>query len=482
MQSTEGVVYKCLYRLPSGKTIARQSGHVIGTYSSERRAALALAAHQGVEVRALKKRDARQTTKQGPAMVRGVYEVRGGKFEVRLDGQYRGRFDSATSASRNLTKIAGARPCLSKKANRVELAAKRFAATKETFKTWRPADMKDLIQVRKKHVLFCIAPGPLYMLAIVGKERAWRAAVVRLAQGLPASTWANLCALGGRIGSDAGARRVRTVVAQDVHRLLVAACRAMTERSDEEKAYWATHVNRNVAHHAGWLPLMQRMGILGKTTRQDKKRLVFGDPDKAYKTMPFSEKVLVRHLAALSAMQQALLATPPPRTLDEWVEGCKIFKRVSPEHRQRDSYTFLWTFRAAMIAERAAAGCPQLGYSSKNTTDDIAEAFPDQNQYIEYFCPSGRMLVGEFVRQLGYKDSIEYLTADLCIMMPVADDLSTDTGKSDPRVKRCRSTEDAVMFRSCGEQAHPAVVAQRAAILRRSTGGDSKSTARSTAD
>ena len=87
----------------------------------------------------------------------------------------------------------------------------------------------------------------------------------------------------------------------------------MTERSDEEKAYWVRHVNRNVAHHAGWLPLMQRMGILSKTTTKDKNRLVFGDPDMAYKTMPFSEKH-VKDLTILSTMQQVLLATPP-RTL-----------------------------------------------------------------------------------------------------------------------------------------------------------------------
>ena len=130
-----------------------------------------------------------------------------------------------------------------------------------------------------------------------------------------------------------------------------------------------------------------------------------------------------------------------------------------------------------MIAERASAGYKQLRYSSKNTTDDIANAFPDQNRWVEYFCPGGRVPVGTFVRQLGYKDSIEYLTADLCILMPVAPQLTTDTGKSDPRVKRCRLAEDAAMFRSCGEQAHPAMVAAAAANLRTHTGGDSKSTA-----
>lgn len=468
MQSTEGVKFKCLYRLPSGKTIARQHGKVLGTYSSERRAAQALAAHTGVQIKDLKRRGARQTTQHGSeVMVRGVYRTQDGKFEVRLDGQYRGRFESAAIASQELAKIAGAPPCLSKKDSRVELAAKRFASAKETFKTWRPADMKDLIDVRKKHPLFCVAPGPLYMLAVVGKERSWRASVIRLAQGLSASTRANLCALSGRIGLDAGAQRVRIDVAKDVHGLLVAACQAMIGRTDEEKAYWVRHVNRNVAHHAGWLPFMQRMGILAKTTKQDKNKLEFGDPDTVYKTMPFSEEKLVGHLVSLSAMQQVLLAISPPRNLDEWIEGCKFFKTAVPQRNKQDSYTFIWTFRAAMIAERAVAGYAELGYSSKNSTDDFAEAFPDQKQWVPYFCPCGPMQIGTFVKQLGYTDSIEYLTCDLCILMPVADRLSTIAGDLDPQVKKCRSAEDDALC-SSGEQAHPAVVARQVAIIRTS--------------
>ena len=467
MQSTEGVAFKCMYRLASGKFIVRQHGQVIGTYSCEQRAARALAAHLGVKVRDLKTRDKRQTTPhKAPAMVRGVYKARGGKFEVRSGGQYHGRFDTAGAASKNLAKIAGERPCASKKADRVELAAKRFRSAKATFRTWRPADLKDLIEVRRKHPLFCIAPGPLYLIAVVGKEQAWRAAIVRLARQLPASTRSNLSALSNRIGPDAADRDrgVRTAVALRLHRLLVVACQAMTKRSAKEQAYWVNHVNRNVAHHAGWLPFMQRMGILAKTTMQDKSRLVFGNPDMAYKILPFSERKHVRVLTKLSEMQQALLATRPLCTLDDWAAGCESFKTTAGERRERDSYSFLWTFRAAMIAERAAAGCKKLQYNDKNTTDDLAKAFPDQCEWVSYFCPGGPVPVGQFVSQLGYKDSIEYLTCDLCIFMPIAEHLSTVAGEHEPHVKRCRTAMDDALLRSHGQQAHPAVVAGQATL------------------
>ena len=271
MQSTEGVTYKCMYRLPSGKIIVRHLGQVIGSYAGERKAALALAAHLGSDVRDLKTRQPKRR-RQAPTMASGVYLTASGKFEVRSDGQCQGRFDTAELATKSLAKIEGARPPASKKAGRVDLARKRFAAAKQTFKTWRPSDMQDLSAVRKEETLFCIAPGPLYVIAIIGKERAWRAAIVRLARELPTSKNVNLCALSGRIGStDSKARAVRAAAAKVVHELLVNACNKMTERTKSEQAYYAKHVNRNVAHHAGWLPAMQRMGILAKTTARDER-------------------------------------------------------------------------------------------------------------------------------------------------------------------------------------------------------------------
>ena len=102
-----------------------------------------------------------------------------------------------------------------------------------------------------------------------------------------------------------------------------------------------------------------------------------------------------------------------------------------------------------------------MEYSKKNTTDDISKAFPDQSDWVTYFCPGGPMPVGEFVSQLGYRDSIEYLTCDLCIFMPVAEHLSTHDGKQEPLVKRRRAAMDTDMLRRHGQQAHPAVVAQQ---------------------
>ena len=208
---------------------------------------------------------------------------------------------------------------------------------------------------------------------------------------------------------------------------------------------------------------MQRIGILAKTTLRDKSRLVFGDPGTAYKILPFSSK-LVGALNKWSRQQEVLLAMRTPLSLDDWGEACENYKKMAGETpAERESYSFLWAFRAAMIAERAAAGLEKLQYSKKNTTEDIAKVFPDQSEWVSYFCPDGPMPVGEFVRRLGYEDSIEYLTCDLCIFMPLAEQLSTEAGEHEPKVKRCRIAMDAAMSSRNGQQAQPAVVARQAA-------------------
>ena len=467
-QTSAGIEFKCLYRLPCGTVFVRTGDGVLGYYKTVQHAARALAAHLGVDVKDL----ARRTVRQGKheehqaLALKGVYKTAGGRFEARAGKRYLGRFNNLASACKEIAKKTGAHPGLSKMQVRVKFAAKCFASAKKTFKTWRPADIKNLIEVRKNHPLFCITPGPLYMLAVAGKEQAWRAAIVRLSEALPASAMRNMCALSDRIGSDEGALRLRDDVAKDVHKILVAACEAMATRSIEEKAYFVKHVNRNVAHHSGWLALMQRMGILSKTNKEDKTRLVFHDPHVFYKTMPFSQK-LVAELVMFSRMQQVLLATPPARTLDEWKEGLKMFQKLVLKKDKQDSYSLLWNYRSAMIAERSSRGYKDLEYNDTNTAGDLAAAFPDMSRWVSFFCTEkNRVRLSAFVRLLDYRESIEYLTCDLCIFMPIASELATTSGDCDPQVERCKIAEDTALLREVGDEAHPAVIARQVATLR----------------
>ena len=151
-----------------------------------------------------------------------------------------------------------------------------------------------------------------------------------------------------------------------------------------------------------------------------------------------------------------MLSTNTPATLDDRVAACENFKTTAGERRALASYSHVWTFRAAMIAERAALGFKELGFSDKNTTDDISKAFPDQCEWVRYFSPGGPVPVGEFLRQVGYTDSIEYLTCDLCILMPVAEQLS------EPGTAKGRAAMDEELkIQGAGHQVHPAVATQQ---------------------
>lgn len=463
-QSTEGVAHTFMYR-QRGKILVRYKGVVVGTYASEKAAAPPLAARMGMEVNDLPMR-ARAEVRPTPG---GVY-FNYGRFEVRRNGEYHGRYETAKKAALKLAVIAQHRP-----ATKVEARScnkKRFKELKRIFKNWRPADITDLIQTRKKQELFCLAPGPLYVLAIMGKEGPWRAAIVRLTRKMSASKRVNMCALTGRTGPDPASCAAKAAAAKDVHGILVAACKAMARRPIRERKFWNT-VNKNVSHHSGWLPVMQRIGILAKTPNNIAPgSLVFGDPDstrsQAYQTMPFSQ-TQVEWLSKMGDMQQSLLATKAPKTINDWIDGLMRFKKAASKTK-KDAYGVLWTFRSAMIAEMAAAGIKRMGYKSSNTMTDVVKAFPDQSRWIKNFCSEGNSLkigtsISKFVRAIEYKDSVEFLTMDLCILMTVARGMSAkDVKNLEPQIKKSKLAMDKKLIGMPGCESHPALVVQQAAI------------------
>ena len=88
-QSTEGVAHMYMYR-QRGKILVRCNDEVVGTYASEQEAAPPLAARMGMEVNDLPMR-ARAEVRPTPG---GVY-FNNGRVEVRRNGEYHGRYETA---------------------------------------------------------------------------------------------------------------------------------------------------------------------------------------------------------------------------------------------------------------------------------------------------------------------------------------------------------------------------------------------------
>ena len=338
---------------------------------------------------------------------------------------------------------------------------------KRIFAGWRPADILDVVQFRKKEQLLARTPGPMYLVAVQGKEAGWRSIVARLTKKMAAPKRLNMSFLIGHT-PDQDSKRLRVGAAKDVHGVLAAATKSMVCRTARERSYWSKHVNKNVTHHSGWLPLMQRIHILAKTSRKDPRGMCFGDEGdpkvQAYKIVPFKPQTHVETFARLSMMQQVLVSTKTPKTLDDWRDGMAEFAKKAPV--MGDSYTCRWVYRSAMVAEMALANRKTLKYGKHNTMAHVQKGFPDQKGMIRTFCEAdgktaSSVTVSEFLRGLRYKDGLQFLTMDLCILGVAGQGMEPKTIEAaELEIKRSRHKMDKEL--GPGRPAHPAIVVQKA--------------------
>lgn len=122
-----------------------------------------LAKHLSVKISELPLRGA--ADKGSASRVRGVHKSSGGKWWVRVNNEYRGTFDNEAEA----IKVAGQRGRKRKRAISHDMMATTRALC-TCFEDWIPADIEHLIAFRKAHPQFALLSGPLYLLAVLGKE------------------------------------------------------------------------------------------------------------------------------------------------------------------------------------------------------------------------------------------------------------------------------------------------------------------------
>ena len=134
--------------------------------------------------------------------------------------------------------------------------------------------------------------------------------------------------------------------------------------------------------------------------------------------MPFHDPVHVLKFASMSKIQHTMVGVDTPRSLDDWVMGLKQVSNSQCKKSIR-SYGFLWLYRSYLYAETRAAGIKRLAVSGKNTVGDLQRGFPDQCKWMSRFACATTLKctkVSALLKQLNYKDPIEHLTMDLCIL------------------------------------------------------------------
>lgn len=197
---------------------------------------------------------------------------------------------------------------------------------------------------------------------------------------------------------------------------------------------WSKNLSHGVAHHSGWLPLLQRVGFLRKAHRSasnlqasrpsaigTRRVLHLGEGKQPYTIVPIRGTPLLKR-----KLQQILnlnsISLKPPRTWKEWCDGLQELLKAFKEHPALtgpvQGYSQLWLARSFMFLLRmrlSAASSklqvtPQVG---KMSVTQFASMAPDQGDWVTHFC--GRAGVAKSLQQLNYRGPLELFSMKLCL-------------------------------------------------------------------
>ena len=213
---------------------------------------------------------------------------------------------------------------------------------------------------------------------------------------------------------------------------------------------WSTkHLHQNVGRSLGWLPLLQKFGVLSKKQDGDSGRgfnLKFGGEGE-YKLLPLCND-MVRTFQDIERFELVMRLYGTARDFTEYE---RILTRVREAgvgfvFEDPDGYIRRWTFRAEQMAQRHAAGClHDFHVPQRCTVERFQAAFPDQKGHLMSWATHlGIQRVHALAARVGYHGSLFWFTMYLCLL------LHSDILTIDPEV--LRSPEFA---RAVGKIRHP---------------------------
>jgi len=124
--------------------------------------------------RAGKPKDPELQNQKKRTLPKYVHQTNSGKFRVVLRApgeshvQQLGTFDTVGLAAQSVERALGDMPTVT--AHATMNSVKLLKALSMPFQDWVPADLANIIEFRKANYHFRSAPGPLYLMAVVGKE------------------------------------------------------------------------------------------------------------------------------------------------------------------------------------------------------------------------------------------------------------------------------------------------------------------------
>lgn len=198
-----------------------------------------------------------------------------------------------------------------------------------------------------------------------------------------------------------------------------------------DRTFWITHVNKNVNHVSGWLPLLLRLRFLHRVSKRTGGNEVFKiDGSVKYSAGTVSD-LDVAKLADYTRFALAIWSHKPPSRLTDYETMMRSLKLACSSSldigvlNQTDSYGFLWTTRAMIIAEMRAAGIKALQVNDKKMcARRLSAMFPDMSGWTGRFADmvakrkaGDRVLtVHTLLKVLSWRGPVELLTCLLCVV------------------------------------------------------------------
>ncbi len=241
-------------------------------------------------------------------------------------------------------------------------------------------------------------------------------------------------------------------------------------------------MNKHVHHVSGWIALLLRFRVMEPTMQArgasilsvcqetsettatrtpeggrsgDTGDLEYCGSCRRYALLPVQQTVHMEKYKELSRLACVLRGVGAPRT---FASRCTVTSSIGNvvgssktlgALNKADTYGYLWTMRAALLAEMRVEGIARLKVSPDDKVSSISAAFPDACDWASQL---GRLTttwrLSDLLKAISWKGPVELLTCILCVVL------------SEPRVhhlsaRSVRSLQrDMIKFRSKFRKEH----------------------------
>jgi hypothetical protein len=294
-----------------------------------------------------------------------------------------------------------------------------------------PGDIEQSILSETEHRQMFDSEPALWLLSLHGKYGPWKRCLFQAWQAGGAGVAGGVRRAGG--AGEAGDIPQRAAcILQVLHRAVL----LMAAVSREERQAWTTHCGRNVAHHSGYLALLQDLKVVSQkqhwpaAQKIDLSASQLPQLRKPYFLVPLDVaggaggaggagegtlELLARYVQVADLFHSGLQTAPT--TCLQYVEKFSSLKQqvVALEcPHLKGGYRLPWTFRAACLVRMRLQGVASLDPKPDVSMSTFRQAFPDQNEWVDQLA-AGDPTVGDFMAALPYTGPPELLTMKLCL-------------------------------------------------------------------